>query len=68
MFPKISKDGFRRLSQEDNAEIVYYKWFDGVQVDIFDLGKVSKDIENLISSGADLEEEMPKLVRKYRQN
>jgi hypothetical protein len=44
------------------------KYFNRVQVDIFDLGKISKEIENALKSGADLDKVMPELVKKYRKN
>lgn len=47
---------------------IYNKWFEGVAVDIFALSKIAKEIEGLLKSGADLDKEMPKMVKKYREN
>lgn len=49
-------------------EEVYYKWFDRVSVSIMDMGKIAKEIQAALDSKADLEEVMPKLVKKYRKD
>jgi hypothetical protein len=49
-------------------EEAYYKWFDGVSIGIFDMGKVAKEIQALIAAKANLDVEMPKLVKKYGKN
>lgn len=49
-------------------EAVYYKWFDGVEVGIMDMGKIAKEIEAALASGANLDSVMPQMVQKYRKN
>jgi len=56
----------KKLKKDIND--TYNKYFNRVQVDIFDLGKISKEIENALKSGADLDKVMPELVKKYRKN
>ena len=46
----------------------YRKYFDRVQVDIFDMGKISNAIEAAIKAGTDLDKVVPDLVKKYRKN
>lgn len=48
-------------------EEVYYKWFNGVPVDIMDMTKIAKEIQAALDSKADLEKVMPELVKKYRK-
>ncbi|MBW1673374.1 MAG: hypothetical protein JRJ45_06960 [Deltaproteobacteria bacterium] len=57
----------RATKLEREAELVFYKYFDGIQVDIFNLGKVSKAIQALVESGAELAVEVPKLVEQYKE-
>ncbi len=45
---------------------VYEKWFEGIPVNIMDLGKARREIEALLAKGADLDKEMPGIVKKYR--
>lgn len=49
-------------------ETVYYKWFDGVEVGVMDMGKIAKEIQAALDSKADLEKVMPELVKKYRKD
>ena len=42
------------------------EYFEGIPVDIFDLSKVRKGIEDIIKNDLDPKVEMPKLVAKYR--
>lgn len=58
----------RKSKIEKAAEKLYYEYFDGVQVDIFSLGKIHKEICGVLESGAAVEVEVPKLVAQYREN
>ena len=46
---------------------LYNKYFNRVQVDIFDLGKISKEIQSAIEKGT-VDATLPELVKKYRKN
>lgn len=80
--PKIKKV-FEQVEAEAEGEITeamskkqlekavndaYRKYFDRVQVDIFDIGKISNAIEAAIKAGTDLDKVVPDLVKKYRKN
>lgn len=54
-----------QLRKQQPYEVLYYKWFAGVQVNIMDMGKIKNEINAIIASGANPEIEMPKLVKKY---
>ena len=64
----IGETGLDEGFDKKGINTLYNKWFEGVQVDIFALNKIAKDIEGLMKSSADMDKEMPKLVKKYRQN
>jgi hypothetical protein len=57
-----------KKAREREINAAYYKYFENIQVDIFDLSKIMKAIGDAIDSGADLDKEIPKLVSKYKQN
>lgn len=54
-----------QLRKQQPYEVLYYKWFEGVQVNIMNLSKIKNEINAIIASGANPEIEMPKLVKKY---
>ena len=57
-----------RLRKPKPHEEVYYKWFEGVEVSIMDMSKISKEIQAALDSKADLDKVMPELVKKYGKN
>lgn len=58
----------QRLKKSKPYEEVYYKWFDGVEVSIMDMGKIAKEIQAALDTKADLNKVMPELVKKYGKN
>ena len=58
----------QRLRKPKPHEEVYYKWFDGVEVSIMDMSKISKEIQAALDRKADLDKVMPELVKKYGKN
>lgn len=63
------KPSKKALAKEASAKVdaAYGKYFDRVPVSVMDLGKIRDSIESLITSGADLDAEVPKLVQAYRK-
>lgn len=49
-----------------DVETTFYKHFNRVQIPMMKIPPLYKEIEGLLTTGADLELEMPKLVQKYR--
>ena len=58
----------QRLRKPKPHEEVYYKWFDGVEVSIMDMSKITKEIQAALDRKADLDKVMPELVKKYGKN
>jgi hypothetical protein len=58
----------QRLKKNKPYEELYYKWFDGVEVSVMDMGKISKEIQAALDTKADLNKVMPELVKKYGKN
>lgn len=55
-----------RRPKEKDVSNTYYKYFDGIQVNMMDIPKLYKEIEKLLVAGDDIEDGMKGLVKKYR--
>lgn len=53
----------KKADKKVNA--TFYKYFDEIQIDLFSIPKVYKDIEKILADGDDVDGEMKKLVKKY---
>jgi len=47
---------------------LFYKYFERIQIDLFAIPKVYKDIEQVLASGGDEDKQMKDLVRKYSKD
>lgn len=55
----------RKPKTGDEVNRLFYKHFEGIQIDLFAIPKVYRDIEAIIASGDDPEKPMQALVKKY---
>jgi hypothetical protein len=53
---------------ENLIDSIFYKHSSGIQFDIFDLSKISKELTKAYEAGLNLDETMINLVAKYRMN
>ncbi len=58
------------MDEAKGAEVnkLYNKYFEGIQVNIMAISRISRDIEKLIKAGDDIDGGMKALVKKYREN
>lgn len=56
-----------KKSGKKDVSNAYYKYFDRVEVNMMSLGKIYKEIEGILASGADMDKKMKALVSKYRE-
>jgi hypothetical protein len=66
IFAEVKALGKRALDSQ--VQKIYSKWFDRIQVNIFNLSKVRAAIKKAILDGDDLDKVMPPLVKQYREN
>lgn len=63
----------KRVKKQSATEIVYNQYFNCVQVNMMDLNKIAKEIDEILASlssevgGVTLDERMKQLVAKYKQ-
>lgn len=63
--------GEAKTKTKSPVDAAFYKYFDRIQVPLFDLPKISKDIEMVLADvedsegDVDLDTEMQKLVKKW---
>jgi len=64
----MSKKELKNLILEKKSNELYNRYFNCVQVNIMNLGKIDKAIRVIILSSNDIDKDMKNLVSSYRVN